>query len=113
MNANDDDDDDDMEEAGIALISNSPRIQSPKAEMEVTVDPNVKSDDEKKEDEEEEEKVPDLGGTKRLNKEYANNFKCVFYSAIIFSLGNGILFPVAYGWYFPEIITFLTEAAVS
>merc|ERR1719361_1676153 len=86
-----------------ALID-SPKADSPKS-----------GDDEKKEEDEKEEKerVPDLGGTSRLNKEYANKFSFLFYGAVILSLGNGLLWPVAYGWFFPEIITFLTEEGIS
>jgi len=57
--------------------------------------------------------VPDLGGTKRLNREYANDFKCIFYSAMIFSLGNGVAWPLAFGWFFPKIVAIVTDAAVS
>jgi len=55
-------------EESLALKPNSPSNKSSKAGMEITVDPNVRKEDE--------EKVPDLGGTKRLNREYARRKKC-------------------------------------
>eukprot|EP00486_Rosalina_sp_Unknown_P004417 CAMPEP_0201568932 /NCGR_PEP_ID=MMETSP0190_2-20130828/10301_1 /ASSEMBLY_ACC=CAM_ASM_000263 /TAXON_ID=37353 /ORGANISM="Rosalina sp." /LENGTH=1342 /DNA_ID=CAMNT_0047990649 /DNA_START=38 /DNA_END=4067 /DNA_ORIENTATION=- len=72
-------------------------------------DNNKEKDDQDEKEKEKEEKVPDLGGTKRLNKEYAHQFKCIFYSAMLMALLNGALWPVAYGWFFPEIIAILSE----
>ena len=72
-------------------------------------DNKEKDDNDEGEEKEEKEKIPYLGGTKRLNKEYAHQFKCLFYSAITMSLLNGALWPVAYGWFFPEIIAILSE----
>ena len=89
-------------EEGTALID-SPKSKTESA-VAVTVDDNTADDEKKDEDEKKEkEKVPDMGGTKRLNKEYAGEFSCLFYWAIIFSLGNGLLWPVSYGWFFPEV----------
>ena len=61
---------------------------------------NDNNNDKTKEKEKDSEKIPDFGGTKRLNKEYANKFKCIFYCAILMSVLNGALWPVAYGWFF-------------
>jgi len=68
------------------------------------------TDDKNKDAEEDEkEKVPDFGGTKRLNRDYANEFQCPFYFGTLMAVLNGPLWPVAYGWFFPEIITMLSE----
>eukprot|EP01084_Bolivina_argentea_P226030 381874_1 len=50
-----------------------------------------------------------MGGTNRLNREYAKQFKCLWISAAIFACLNGVLWPISYGWFFPEIITMLSE----
>jgi len=128
MDLNDDINSDEYKGDGPTSSSSSKQedialIESPKSKDEGVVGVHIDAnngDDEKKEDDEkkgkkekDEEKVPDLGGTKRLNKDYANNFSCLFFGGCIMSLGNGLVFPVAYGWYFPEIITFLTEKGYS
>merc|ERR1719244_2424068 len=54
-------------------------------------------------------KVPDLGGTKRLGLEYANELRGLFYTANSFAILNGAVFPVAYGWIFPEMLEALAD----
>jgi len=64
--------------------------------------------DNKKEEEEEEEVVPDMGGTKRLLKDYAQDFQCLFYSGSLFAMLTGLILP-AFAYLFPEILTVFVE----
>jgi len=77
---------------------------------DVIVPVNDDSEDAKgNEDKKEEENVPDMGGTKRLLAEYANDFKCIYWSAVISALLTGLLFPAAFAYFFPEILEFFAE----
>jgi len=57
------------------------------------------------------ETVPDMGGTKRLVREYASDYKFYFYTGSFFAMLAGLLFPVAFGLIFPEIMKFFLEEA--
>merc|ERR1719162_2880243 len=75
--------------------------------IDIMDDKDSKGDD--KDEKKAEETVPDMGGTKRLLKDYAQDFQCLFYSASICALLAGLLFPVAFGWYFPDILKVFAE----
>merc|ERR1719361_3213724 len=69
-----------------------------------TADENEDGDDE-----EEKENVPDLGGTKRLAAEYAQEFQCTFYLSLILSLIGGGLECSVWAYLFPESLEILSN----
>ena len=66
---------------------------------------NENNDEEKKEEEE----VPDLGGSKRLGKEYGSKYKCYTFGGYLFAFLNGCMMPL-FGVLFREILDILAES---
>merc|ERR1719162_384062 len=64
-------------------------------------------DNKKKEGEE--EVVPDMGGTKRLLKDYAQDFQCLFFSSSLFAMLTGLIVPVGFAYLFPQVLTVFVE----
>jgi len=77
-------------------------------QTEVTVDDSQKEGKDEKEKEEEEE-VPDMGGTKRLSKEYGQKYCCYTFGGYLFAFLNGSVMPL-FGVLFREILAILTDS---
>jgi len=97
----------------VPMTSNAANEQSIVAVTSKEAVDEKKDGDHDDSDKEEKDKVPDLGGTKRLAAEYAQEFQCEFYFSVILSLIGGALECFVWAYLFPESLEILYDPDAS